>query len=282
MKKIFAILLVLAAAMALSNCAFLQPEPTATPEPTETDTPVPTDTATPVPTDTPVPTETATPTNTLVPTNTPRPTKTATPTPYGFLSDKDYITDFNVGDGWFDLYLTPLNKRPDYGVSYNGKEAEISIETKQTYVYLIHEDLWYDEGEPVYVETTINVTDGPYDNHMSVVCRFTEDGWYEFSIRSGGNWELFDHDNDDGYKWLDTGATYSINMRYDENTIGMLCDGDALTLFINGEKIKTVYDDTRDEGSVGFSVKTIAYGGSVYEVSSFSAINDLSMVDLPD
>lgn len=280
MRKSSLVLLVICAALLLSNCTMLQKEPTATPEPTATDTPVPTDT--PEPTETPVPTETTTPTNTLVPTNTPKPTKTATPTPYGYLSPKDYITDFSAGDGWYDFYLSPLNARPDYDVIYTGKEAEVSIETKQTYVYLIQDDLWYEEGEAVYVEATINVTDGPYDNHMSVVCRYTNDGWYEFSIRSGGNWELFTHDTEDGYKWLDTGATYTINMRHDENTIGMLCDGEELTLFINGERIKTVNDRTRDEGGVGVSVKTIGSGGSVYEIVSFYAVNDLSLVTLPE
>ena len=229
------------------------------------------------PTDPPPPTNTPAPTNTPSPTNTPEP-MFSNP---GMITEKDYATDFSFSEGWYDFYISP-ETRPDYSLTYEGDQAVLRVETKDTYVYMIQDDLYYYEGEPVYVEATIEVTDGPYDNNLGVVCRVSDEGWYEYLIRSGGNWELYLYDSDDGYKWLDTGATYAINMKHAENTIGMLCDGDEITLFVNGENVKTVYNDEMDEGTVGLNVGTLEYGGSVFEIKSFYAINDMSMLNLPN
>mgnify|MGYP001557092336 CR=1 FL=1 len=284
MKKPLSLAILVCAAFALCSCNFSLAPATETPMPTDTPVPTATDTPEPTATETPTPTETPVPTKTPIPTNTPRPTKTATPTPFGFLSPSylDYFTDFTIGDGWFDFYLSNTHFA-EYDVSFTGEEVKIDVDTAVTYVYLIQSQLYYEEDQPVYVEATIDVTGGPYDNHMAVVCRFTDEGWYEFSIRSGGNWEVYDFISDTKYyRLVDSGATFNINMRHDENTLGMLCDGDALTLFVNGEKIKTVHDDKREEGLVGFSVKSLKDGNSVYELQSFYAINDLSLMDLPD
>ncbi|MEE4194082.1 MAG: hypothetical protein V2J07_02680 [Anaerolineae bacterium] len=229
----------------------------------------------PEPTTPPLPTNTPFPTNTPAPTNTPEPVYSNP----GMITEKDYVTDFSFNDGWFDYYTNGAG----YDVNYTGDAALINIRNDYTYVYLFQEDLYYYPGEAVYVETTIEVNDGAYNNNLGVTCRVTDEGWYEFLIRTNGYWDLYIFDVDSSqYQHLDTGGSWDINMKYAENTIGMLCDGDEMTLYINGVKVKTVRNDVWDEGGVGLNVGTLEYGGSEFEVKSFYAINDMSMLNLPD
>jgi hypothetical protein len=226
----------------------------------------------------PAPTNTPWPTNTPLPTAPPLPTATPIPSNPGMITDKDYYTDFTFNDGWFDYYTNGAG----YDLDYTGREALITVNNDYTYVYLFQEDLYYYPGEAVYVETTIEVADGPYNNNLGVTCRVTEEGWYEFLIRTNGYWDLYIYDiEDEAYRALDTGGSWDIKMKHAENTIGMLCDGNQMTLYINGNEVKTVRNDEWDEGGVGLNVGTLEYGGSEFEVKSFTAVNDLSLVNLP-
>jgi len=154
------------------------------------------------------------------------------------------------------------------------------IETPNTYVYNIQDDLWYYEDEPVYVEAEISTVSGVYDNNLGVVCRVTEDGWYEFMIRTNGYWDFWRYDEEDGYINLGYGGSWSINMKHKTNVVGMLCDGDEFTLYINGTETKTYIDDTFSEGQTGYSVGTLEYGEVEFEAYSFTSVNDLSLVNL--
>lgn len=231
------------------------------------------------PTNTPEPSRTPLPTNTPAPTNTSRPVYTPTLANPGLITEKDYYTEFQSLAGWFDFYIAD-NARPEYEVDMTDRGMSINVDTSDTYVYLIQEDLWYDEGESVYVEVEISTLEGVYDNNLGVACRVSEDGWYEFDIRTNGYWDFYRYDDDGGYTYLDGGGSWNINMKHDTNVIGMLCHGDTFTIYINGVETKDVHDKKYVEGGTGFTVATLEYGGLDFIIHSFTSVNDLSLVGL--
>ena len=233
------------------------------------------------PMETAVPTNTPLPTAPPLPTNTPMPTYTPVPSNPGMITELDYHTDFSFSDGWYDYYISPINY-PEYTIDFGAGRARVTIETEDTYVYMVQEDLYYYEGEAVYVETTISANEGAYNNNLGVICRVSEEGWYEFLIRSNGYWDFYIYESGEGYTVLDTGGSWNIKMKHEENTVGMLCDGDKFTVYINGVETKVVRNNTLLEGSVGLNVGTLEWGGVEFDVKNFIAVNDLSLVNLPD
>ncbi|NSW53422.1 MAG: hypothetical protein HPY85_13030 [Anaerolineae bacterium] len=231
------------------------------------------------PTTAPEPTRTPQPSLTPAPTNTPAPVYTPTLANPGLITENDYYTEFQDLTGWYDFYVSP-GARPEYEVTLDNRGMNIYVKTGDTYVYAIQEDLWYYPGEPVYVETEISTLEGAYDNNLGVVCRVNEFGWYEFLIRTNGYWDFYRYDEDQGYTYLGDGGSWNINMKHETNVVGMLCDGDEFTIYINGVETKTIIDDKFAEGGVGLNVGTLEYGGLDFIVHNFTAVNDLSLVGL--
>jgi hypothetical protein len=106
---------------------------------------------------------------------------------------------------------------------------------------------------------------------FGIVCRYAEQqGWFEFNIYADQTYELLFG------QWLSPGlARYtplfsgeSEKIKADANEIGLLCQGNTLTPFINGTQMRR-WQDTRvglKQGQVGISVAsfesvpfTIAY-----------------------
>ena len=230
-----------------------------------------------VPTDMPQPTSTPEPTTPPLPSSTPAPTMTAVPSNSGLITEKDYYTEFETNDGWYDFYVSP-DARPEYELEYTGEGVDVFVETPNTYVYMMQEDLWYDRGDDLYLETEIATVSGPYDNNLALVFRVTDAGWYEFAIRTNGYWDFWSYDaNDETYDQLDHGGSWSINMKHKTNVIGLLAKGDKFTIFINGTETKDVYNDKYTEGSVGLAVSSLEVGEVMFEVKNFGAVNDLSI-----
>ncbi len=79
------------------------------------------------------------------------------------------------------------------------------------------------------------------DGALGIVCRYNEsEGWYEFNIYADQTYELLFG------QWLTQGvARYtpiyrgkSEKVKADANEIGLLCEGDVLTPFINGVQMR--------------------------------------------
>ena len=94
------------------------------------------------------------------------------------------------------------------------------------------------------VVLTAEVEDiGPLDNALSLVCRATEDGWYEFRISPSGYYELLRFDQykrDDGENaytnFLEkrVGSTKIVG-GLNKNEFSLSCVGDVISAFVNGE-----------------------------------------------
>jgi len=114
---------------------------------------------------------------------------------------------------------------------------------------------------------------GGNNNNISLVCRNSEAGWYEFNVASNGLYwiYLYDPDLEEPYKQLWNGGSFNINLGKEENVYSAICNGEDLTLLINGEEAITVKDQSLTIGKVGFSVSSYNVTPVIVEVEQFTA-----------
>lgn len=126
-------------------------------------------------------------------------------------------------DNLWDIY-------PEEGV------LEMSLTGKEISVYYIYRPWEYEQ-----VSITTQIENRTFATSSAVlVCNYTETlGWYEFDIGTDGLWQIRAHDTagHTGYLVLKDGGSTSINTRLAINEISATCDGNDLTLTINGTKV---------------------------------------------
>ena len=67
---------------------------------------------------------------------------------------------------------------------------------------------------------------GKNNNNVSLICRGSDEGWYEFSIANNGLWWIYAYDGNDGsYSQLANGGSNAIRMGKDINEYTIFCVG---------------------------------------------------------
>ena len=123
------------------------------------------------------------------------------------------------------------------------------------YVYYMYTPHEYDD-----VSIKLNAENrGRNNNNISLVCRMNSDGsqWYEFSVESGGLWYLYAVD--EKYNVIANGGTNALKQGREINEYAMTCEGDEITLSINGQEVRKVTDNTYgfNSGLVGFNISSL-------------------------
>jgi hypothetical protein len=130
------------------------------------------------------------------------------------------------------------------------------INAKDTYLYLLNEAFTYTD---VIIHTRAE-NRGLNNNNVSLICRASKDGWYEFNIANNGLYWIyaFVQANKRGYVELASGGSTEIKMGKDVNEYTAECLGNTLTLYINGVKTNSITDNQYKlpEGYVGLSVSS--------------------------
>jgi len=130
--------------------------------------------------------------------------------------------------------------------------------TKYLYTYLYYQPYDYDN---VAVEARVE-NRGTNNNNISLVCRYSDEGWYEFNIANNGLYNILygfvAADGDIGYGRLADGGSNKIKSGKDVNTYKIICKDRKLSLYINGIETRVIEDNNyvlRD-GKVGISVSS--------------------------
>ncbi len=140
------------------------------------------------PTETSAPTMTVAPTQTTEPkvvvvTSTPPPTSTTepntpTPEPQPF-----YIEEFNGDLSNWSTFVTSGNEDRMKIYTDNSKMVfDLNDPNSDLYAYAVLNDFTYTD---VKMEATAS-NRGVNDNNISLICRYTDRGWYEFNIANSG------------------------------------------------------------------------------------------------
>jgi hypothetical protein len=160
----------------------------------------------------------------------------------------------------------------------SGDDSNLKIEQEDDHLLfdLGDEDLYlyYMYIADEYDNTAISLNAenrGRNNNNVSLVCRMNTDGtqWYEFSVESGGLWYLYGVDGT--YNIIDNGGTNALKQGKEVNEYKLVCDGSEITMYVNGNKIKTV-NETRygfNDGYVGFNISSLNVLPITVEVNWF-------------
>lgn len=178
--------------------------------------------------------------------------------------DVYYFTEFedDLAD-W--TYFLMSGKDENFTLNAENGKLRFDIQQRDTYVYLINNAL---DVADVRIDTS-NENLGRNANNISLMCRYSDRGWYEFNIASNGEYSILRYDaNNQTYRALWTGGSTLINMGQEVNEYSAVCQGDSLSLYINGGFVKTIKDDSIKSGLAGISVSSF---GSIPIIVEFDA-----------
>ncbi len=167
--------------------------------------------------------------------------------------DVYFYTDFDTGvDDW--SYFLTNGTEDGFLAEADSSRLKVEINARDTWVYFIYEPYDYSD---VRIDT-IAENLGMNNNNVSLICRESDLGWYEFNIANNGEYTIlwFDDLNRHDYVRLFSGGSTLINMGRDVNEYTAICQGESLTLGINGVEVRTIKDRNLKSGRVGLSVSS--------------------------
>jgi S1-C subfamily serine protease len=176
-----------------------------------------------------------------------------------------FATEFDSADNWYTIRLPNTDQ---YDAFTEGGKLRLEIQPEKVSLYSFYD---LDLANPdVHLETYAQKVAGANTNNISLVCRATSKGWYEFSMTSGGEWRIYLYQND-SFALLASGAAKAINLLNKANQIEATCIGSDLTFIINGTQVGSVNDTTFSTGGqVGVSIWS-PFTGLGVEFDYFSA-----------
>lgn len=259
-SKPFIILLVLVLLISLAcnfEITFGEEEPTATPLPGNTAEPTQTPTSAPqIP-----PTEEAPPT--LPPQAPPTEVPPQAPIP-GFNirasqpGDIYYSERFEGLESW--AYLLLSGDENGYSFQAFDNRLRTDIQTQDTWVYYFLEGVEFQDIRiDIQVENRASNT-----NFVGMICHFSSRGWYEANILNTGEYVIYYYAGEAGSGELNemfTGGSTLIKTGRTINDYALICQGETLTILINGQEVRSIPLRTGDfpfldSGQVGLSVST--------------------------
>lgn len=182
-----------------------------------------------------------------------------------------FTEEFDQDPGW-RYFLTAGEEKTDFiTIEFTDSLMIFDLEETGIFAYYMYEDHTYED-----VRIDIRAENrGKNNNNVSLICRFSEEGWYEFSTEGGGLWYLyavtFNEEDKAVYKRIDNGGAASLKQGKEVNEYGMLCEGEEITLFVNGKELKTRVEDDYSfrEGLVGFNISSLNVFPIILEVDWF-------------
>jgi hypothetical protein len=175
----------------------------------------------------------------------------------------DWTNFISIGDSKSD------KKKAKLAVE-NGKLI-FTLEDNYLYSYLIYDKQTYDD---VSVEVSAD-NRGKNNNNISLICRYSDAGWYEFNVLSSGLWNIQAFDATGavhkGYNLINSGGSNAIRIGKATNVYVAVCSGNTLKLYINGEESASMSENKYgfSDGKVGVSVSSFNVYPIIVELEYF-------------
>jgi len=168
----------------------------------------------------------------------------------GALDEENWTTEYSfyvdegVGEG--DEEATPI-----YSIQQERGVLKFQLESPWLYIYHTYTPHKY---QNVRIDLEIE-NKGVTTNNISLFCRNTDYGWYEFIATSGGYYSIMRY-YEDGNEELAAGGIRSIKFGdKKKNVFSAICKGKTLTYIVNDIEITKVTDEEiPDEGYAGINV----------------------------
>lgn len=188
-----------------------------------------------------------------------------------------FFTDFDGPGDWEEgwIHFSIPGSNDGYSTYVENGVLYTEVPEANTTLYLVQDDYFFeDDLADVYVEAGFLNLSTHNINNVSVICRGSDKGWYEFSMLSGGLWYIWKYDAVDGrYTVINDGGIPDLD--YDApHFIGGECNGNELTIWFDGEPLRngTVRDSTFRGGQVGVSVSTFEWENVIVEFDYFGVM----------
>lgn len=221
------------------------------------------------PTQAPQPTQPPQPT--AVPPTEPEPTvAVAAPTEPPVSRAQQFFTEeFDQDPNWIiDIIGPGADAHKDsVKTEFSNSRMRVELPENQLYFYYTYDDFTY---ENVRLDLRAD-NRGVNTNNVSLFCRSSSDGWYEWSVGSGGDWYLYAVT--DKFNLISNGGTLFLKQGKEVNEYSMICKDNKISMFINDQEIKQspVTDNkyALRDGTVGFNVSSIDVTPVIVEVDWF-------------
>jgi hypothetical protein len=194
------------------------------------------------------------------PTEAPPPTATEPPVPQ---AQQFFTEEFDnpLSGDWSVFTVTDPNASDleKVTVEADGGNLVWNFDSEYVYYYLFYNAFTY---EDVKVEARAD-NRGKNNNSVSLICRYDEEvGWYEFNIANNGLYDiLYAEVLDSGkIRWnrVANGGSNAINQGKEVNEYSITCQGEDLTLNINGDEVISIKEKNYGlrSGQAGISVSS--------------------------
>lgn len=168
----------------------------------------------------------------------------------GELDKVNWSTEYHY---WVDEDVEEEDEEaiPVYTIDQKRGALRFDLESPWLYIYHMYNPHIYKD---VRIDLEVE-NKGVNKNNISLICRSTDYGWYEFIATSGGYYSIMRY-YEDGNEELAYGGIKSIKFGdKKKNVFTAICNNKTLTYIVNGVEIKKVKDEEiMDEGYVGFNV----------------------------
>lgn len=169
---------------------------------------------------------------------------------------KYYTEEFNGDLASWPYFLT---QGDESAVKFNLDGGRLYFQLQQEggspRVYLVNNSFSYVDAR---IEAFVT-NNGVNANGVSLICRYSGAGWYEFTVSNSGEYTISAYDAEGRYYYdLAIGGSPAINTGLTTNVYAAICKGSDLTLIINGETITTTFDRRFNftEGLIGLGVSS--------------------------
>ena len=198
---------------------------------------------------------------TVPPTEAPPPTEAATeaaPEAQDFFTEE---FETPLSDNWSTFTVTGSDEADPDKVTVEAQNGNLvwDFDSERVYYYLFYNAYEY---EDVQIDVRAD-NRGRNNNSISLICRYEPNvGWYEFNIANNGLYEILYADLTDssniGYENITNGGSNAIKQGKEVNEYSISCNGDKLTLTINGDEVKSITEKRFGlrKGMAGVSVSS--------------------------
>ena len=169
-----------------------------------------------------------------------------------------YTEEFDANPDTWSSFMTSGLQRHVRAAVENGafRIRLLQSEDKIPSAYWVNDAFSYTD---VQLEAAVT-NNGNNANGVSLICRYNDYGWYEFSVSNAGLYTISAFDRtvppEQGHVALATGGSSAIRTGHLTNTYTVSCKGNQLSLFVNGTLVKTLTETLFDfpEGKIGIGV----------------------------
>lgn len=134
---------------------------------------------------------------------------------------------------------------------YQNGEYVIKVREKDITIYADYEKRVFDDFD---LTVTVRQISGPLDNYFGLLFRMTDvNNWYAFNISGDGYFQIRKRTAGDFRNVVRWTRTRFVNQGNATNHLRLVCQGDEISVYVNGHHLATVQDNDHRRGRIALA-----------------------------